>query len=66
MGWIILIIIIAVFLLSAMASMASLAGGRDDETPEKDPARIEAEDDETLIDWYASQELPDDLDDWNR
>ena len=66
MGWMILIIVIAVFLLAAMASIGSSPGGQNDATSEEEPARVEAKDDENLIDWYASQELPDDLDDWDR
>ena len=61
MGWIILIVVV-VLVLGAFASIFS----SEPETDRSDPdRRAEGSDDEMLEDWYTSQELDNDLDDWN-
>ena len=62
MGWMILIAIIVLFLIGLAGSFSSgpEAGRRDGD------GRAGDRDDEMLEDWYVSQELDDDLDDWDR
>ena len=62
MGWIILIVVV-VLVLGAFASIFS----SDSDTDRSDPdRRADERDDEMLEDWYTSQELDNDLDDWNQ
>ena len=62
MGWIILIVVV-VLVLGAFASIFS----SDPDTDRSDPdRRADERDDEMLEDWYSSQELDNDLDDWNQ
>ncbi len=62
MGWIILIVVV-VLVLGGFASIFS----SEPETGRSDPDQRAADsDDEMLEDWYTSQELDNDLDDWNQ
>jgi uncharacterized protein YceK len=62
MGWIILIVVV-VLVLGGFASIF----GATPETDRSDPdRRARDSDDEMLEDWYTSQELDNDLDDWDR
>ena len=62
MGWIILIVVVVLVL----GGFASIFGGAP-ETDRSDPGRRAGDsDDEMLEDWYTSQELDNDLDDWNQ
>jgi len=62
MGWIFLIVVV-VLVLGAFSSTFSSAP----ETDRSDPDRRAGDsDDEMLEDWYTSQELDNDLDDWDR
>ena len=62
MGWVILIVVV-VLVLGAFASIFS----SEPETDRSDPDRRAGDsDDEMLEDWYTSQELDNDLDDWNQ
>jgi hypothetical protein len=62
MGWIVLIVVVVLVL----GGFASIFGG-EPETDRSDPdRRAEDRDDEMLEDWYTSQELDNDLDDWNQ
>jgi hypothetical protein len=62
MGWIVLIVIALVL----MGMISGLSSGEHKsntgETDEKRPSEVD--DDQMLEDWYASQELDNDLDDW--
>jgi hypothetical protein len=62
MGWIILTAIVVLFLIGLAGSFSreSEAGRSDSD------GRAEDRDDEMLEDWYTSQELDNDLDDWDR
>lgn len=62
MGWIVLIVVV-VLVLGGFASIF----GSDPETNRSDPDRRAGDsDDEMLEDWYTSQELDNDLDDWKQ
>ncbi len=61
MGWIILIAIVLV--LMGIASIFSSGPETDRSDPDR---RAEDRDDEMLEDWYTSQELDNDLDDWDQ
>ena len=62
MGWIILIVVVVLVL----GGFASIFGG-EPESDRSDPDRQAGDsDDEMLEDWYTSQELENDLDDWDR
>ena len=62
MGWVILIVVVVLVL----GGFASIFSG-ESETGRSDPDRRAGDsDDEMLEDWYASQELDNDLDDWNQ
>jgi hypothetical protein len=62
MGWIILIAVIVLLLIGFVQGSNS--------EPKTDRSgsdeRAEDRDDEMLEDWYTSQELDNDLDDWDR
>ncbi len=62
MGWIILIVVV-VLVLGAFASIFSSDPNTDRSDPDR---RADERDDEMLEDWYTSQELDNDLDDWDR
>ncbi len=62
MGWIILIVVVVLVL----GAFSSIFGG-ESEANRSDPDRQAGDsDDEMLEDWYTSQELDNDLDDWNQ
>ena len=62
MGWIILIVVVVLVL----GAFSSIFGG-ESEANRSDPDRRAGDsDDEMLEDWYTSQELDNDLDDWNQ
>ena len=62
MGWIILIAI-ALVLLGMIAELSS--GKYKSDTNGSDGERLPVNDDDQMLeDWYASQELDNDLDDW--
>ena len=62
MGWLILMaVVILLFMgLAGSSKRESDIGRSDSDGP------VENRDDEMLEDWYASQELDNDLDDWDR
>jgi len=62
MGWMILIAVIVLFLIGVAGSFSSEPKA-DGSGPD---GRGEDHDDEMLEDWYTSQELDNDLDDWDR
>ncbi len=62
MGWIILIVVV-VLVLGAFSSIFSSAPETDRSDPDRQAGNS---DDEMLEDWYTSQELDNDLDDWDR
>jgi len=62
MGWIILTAVVVLFLMGLAGSFTSAP-----KADRSDPGdRAEDRDDEMLEDWYTSQELDNDLDDWDR
>lgn len=62
MGWIILIAaVVLLFVGLARSAGSEHTGDRGD--PEQ---RAVSDDDQMLEDWYASQELDNDLDDWDQ
>jgi len=62
MGWIILTAIVVLFLIGLAGSFSSPSEADRGDSDE----RAEDRDDEMLEDWYTSQELDNDLDDWDR
>lgn len=62
MGWMILTAVVVLLLIGLRGSSKRGSDiGRGDADGE-----VENRDDEMLEDWYASQELDNDLDDWDR
>ena len=59
------IILIAVIVLLLMGFVSGLSSETDANRGDPDH-RAEDRDDEMLEDWYTSQELDNDLDDWNQ
>jgi hypothetical protein len=62
MGW--LILIGFVFLL--LMGFASIFGSEEKTSRSDSDQRSENDDDQMLEDWYTSQELDNDLDDWDQ
>ena len=62
MGWI-LLIVVALVLLGMISGLSS--GEHQSNTSDSDEKRPSAgDDDQMLEDWYTSQEIDNDLDDW--
>ena len=62
MGWMILIALVVLLLVGLAGSSKRESDiGRTDSD-----GQVENRDDEMLEDWYTSQELDNDLDDWDR
>jgi hypothetical protein len=62
MGWIV-VIVIALVLLGMISALSS--GEHKSNTSEPDEKRPSPDDDDQMLeDWYTSQELDSDLDDW--
>lgn len=62
MGWVILIVVVVLLVAGLARGAASEQRGN-----RSDPGqRAESDDDQMLEDWYTSQELDNDLDDWDR
>jgi hypothetical protein len=62
MGWMILIAIVFLLLIGFVRGLTSEPGTDRNDADE----RSEDSDDRMLEDWYTSQELDNDLDDWDR
>ena len=62
MGWIILIAIVVLLFMG----LAGSSKRESDIGPSDSDGEVENRDDEMLEDWYTSQELDNDLDDWDR
>ena len=61
MGWIVLVVVVLLVIGFARGTGSSQNGHRGDRDQ-----RAENGDDQMLEDWYTSQELDNDLDDWDR
>jgi uncharacterized membrane protein len=62
MGWIILTAIVVLFVIGLAGSFSGQSEAARGDSDE----RAEDRDDEMLEDWYTSQELDNDLDDWDQ
>lgn len=62
MGWVILIIFVFLLLVGLSGGLGSECKGKRS-NPNQQP---ENDDDQILEDWYTSQELDNDLDDWDQ
>ena len=62
MGWIILMVVVVLLLVGFTRGSSTEAQTDSSDSDERE----DRHDDEMLEDWYTSQELDNDLDDWDR